>query len=400
VGGLENGVVNLINRMPAEAYRHAVISLTDITQFTERITQPGVEFVALAKEPGHGVKLYPRLYKLFRRMRPAIVHTRNLAALEAAVPAWLAAVPTRVHGEHGRDVGDLDGASRKYQWIRRLYRPFVTRYVAVSRDLEDYLITKVGVPASRISQLYNGVDAQRFMPSEGSRRPIHGCPFRDPGLWLVGTVGRMEPVKDQLTLVRAFIRALQIDPSQQRLRLVMVGGGTLHARAAALLKQADLSELSWLPGERNDVPAILRGLDCFVLPSLAEGISNTILEAMATGLPVIATDVGGNRELVEAGRTGAIVPAGDPEALARQILTFARSPHSAALAGRAGRTRAERVFSLDAMVSRYKRLYDGLIAEEASRLMRGGRLRAGVRWNEDRSIAVVSAKSRAQCSRA
>src|SRR5688572_1793372 len=103
VGGLENGVLNLINHMPVESYRHAVISLTDITDFQSRIERDNVELIALNKRPGHGMKVFPRVWSLFRRMRPSIVHTRNLAALEMAIPAWTAGVPIRVHGEHGRD---------------------------------------------------------------------------------------------------------------------------------------------------------------------------------------------------------------------------------------------------------------------------------------------------------
>ena len=95
-------------------------------------------------------KLFPRLHRLIRDRRPAIVHTRNLAALEAAVPAWFARVPVRIHGEHGRDVGDLDGSRKRYQLVRRLYRPFVTQYVAVSRDLERYLVERVGIDAGRV----------------------------------------------------------------------------------------------------------------------------------------------------------------------------------------------------------------------------------------------------------
>ena len=106
----------------------------------------------------------------------------------------------------------------------------------------------------------------------------------------------------------------------------------------------------------------MRGLDCFVLPSLAEGISNTILEAMATGLPVIATDVGGNRELVDAGRTGEIVPSADPLALATRILAYARDPQAARAAGKAGRARVERDFSLEAMLAKYRSVYDQVLA--------------------------------------
>ena len=131
IGGLENGVVNLINHMPPGAYRHAVISLTEITDFHKRIARDDVEFIALNKSPGHALWIYVRLFRLFRRLRPAIVHTRNLGALELVVPAWAAGAPVRIHGEHGRDVGDLDGSNKKYQWVRRIYRPFVTHYIAL-----------------------------------------------------------------------------------------------------------------------------------------------------------------------------------------------------------------------------------------------------------------------------
>ena len=365
-GGLENGVVNLINHLPRDAYRHAVIALTDITDFRRRVLRADVQFIALQKPAGHAYRLYPRLFKLFREMRPAIVHSRNLAALETVVPAWAAGVPIRIHGEHGRDMLDLHGANRRYQWVRKLYRPFVTHYIALSRDLERYLCTNVGVPAARVEQIYNGVDAQRFRPAETGRGQIEGCPFRDPRFWLVGTVGRMDPVKDPLNLVRAFIQALQLAPSKrERMRLVLVGDGALYSEARALLGQAGIADLAWLPGERNDVPDILRGLDCFVLPSLGEGISNTILEAMATGLPVIATNVGGNGELVEAGTTGELVPAGDPHALAQRMLAYARDREAAKAAGRNGRARIEREFSLEAMLGRYKGLYDRLLRADS-----------------------------------
>ncbi|MBA3504364.1 MAG: TIGR03088 family PEP-CTERM/XrtA system glycosyltransferase [Betaproteobacteria bacterium] len=361
VGGLENGVVNVINHMPPETYRHAVIALTDVTDFRERVQRDDVQFIALAKAPGHAIKLYPRLYRLLRELRPDILHTRNLAALEVAVPAWAAGVPVRIHGEHGRDVGDLDGSSRKLQRVRRLYRPFVTHYIAVSRDLERYLTSIIGVPAARVSQIYNGVDARRFHPGALEREPIAGSPFRDPTLWLVGSVGRMQAVKDPLALVHAFVRLLKLAPAQAaRARLVMVGEGPLHGEVQAALRHAGVAELAWLPGERNDVPAILRGLDCFVLPSLAEGVSNTILEAMACGRPVIATDVGGNGELIEAGRTGELVPVADTEALAQRVLLYLLNPEAARAAGRGARARIEQKFSLDTMVQGYQRLYDRL----------------------------------------
>ncbi|MFN3565676.1 MAG: glycosyltransferase, partial [Burkholderiaceae bacterium] len=177
VGGLENGVVNLINRMPRDRWRHGVIALTEIAAgFRERVQRDDVHYLGLGKPPGHGVRVYPQLFRAFRELRPAIVHTRNLAALEAVVPAWAARVPVRIHGEHGRDVSDLDGTNRRYRWVRKLYRPFVHQYVALSRDLENYLIERIGVAADRVEHIYNGVDSERFSPRAGARAPIEGSP--------------------------------------------------------------------------------------------------------------------------------------------------------------------------------------------------------------------------------
>jgi len=360
VGGLENGVVNLINHLPADAYRHTIIALTEVTDFRRRIVRDDVQFISLRKPPGHLFALYPKLFRLFRELRPAIVHSRNLAALEVAVPAWAAGVPVRIQSEHGRDADDLDGSNRKHKWVRRFYNLFVSHYIALSRDLERWLVERIGIPARKVTQIYNGVDAGRFHPAV-SPASIPGCPFNRPEHWLVGTVGRMQTVKNQALLARAFIRALELDPSlKARLRLVMVGDGPLRAAAQQMLAAAGVADLAWLPGERHDVPEILRGLDCFVLPSLGEGISNTILEAMASGLPVIATQVGGNPELVIEGQTGALVPASDPEAMAQAIINYATHPEQARTAGETGRQAVEQYFSMAAMVEAYRHLYDGL----------------------------------------
>lgn len=268
-GGLENGVVNLINHMPAHRYRHAVVALTEVVPaFARRVQRDDVLWSSLHKPAGHAVRLYPALWRLMRQWRPAVVHTRNLAALECQVPAWLAGVRARVHGEHGRDVDDPDGTVVRYQRLRRAYRPFVQRYVALSQDLAGYLHQRVHVPAARIAQIYNGVDIRRYQPAAGGRPVIDGCPFTDPTLFLVGTVGRMQAIKAQTDLVKAFVCLIQRRPALSRhLRLVLVGDGPLRATAEALLTDAGLRHLAWLPGERADVPDVMRGLDCFVLPS-------------------------------------------------------------------------------------------------------------------------------------
>jgi len=367
VGGLENGLVNLINRIPPERYRHVIICLKDATDFSQRIRQKDVQILCLHRKEGHDFAMFANLFRLLRELKPSIVHTRNLATLECQLSAWLAGVRCRVHGEHGWDVQDPGGTNRKYQWLRRAFRPLVKRYIPLSLHLKGYLTGKIGVPDSKIRHICNGVDTEVFHPVPGSKPRIDACPFPESErLVLFGTVGRMHGVKDQMTLVRAFLRLLEIRPeAADSARLVLVGEGPLRQEALLALREADALHLAWLPGERSDVADILRGLDVFVLPSQAEGISNAILEAMATALPVIATAVGGNPELVVDGSTGRLVPAGDPEAMAAALAEYlddrARKSH-----GAEGLRRVLDRFSLDRMVARYLAVYDELLQIEKS----------------------------------
>jgi sugar transferase (PEP-CTERM/EpsH1 system associated) len=364
VGGLENGVVNLINHLPRDRWRHAVVSLTEIDPgFAGRIQVPDVALRALHKPPGQGYRQWPLLVRTFRELAPAIVHTRNLGALEAQVPAAWCGVPGRVHGEHGWDAADPDGRNWRHRWTRRLYRPFVKEAIALGAELTRYARERVGMPAAHLHTIYNGVDTQRFVPRGAERGALPGLPFTGPGLWLAGTVGRMQTVKAQPVLARAFVQALALAPAlRSRLRLVMVGDGSLREECRAILDAAGVADLAWLPGERADVPDVMRALDCFVLPSLAEGISNTILEAMASGLPVLATRVGANGELVDEGVSGCLVPAGDPQALARALVELANRPEDATAMGQAGRMRVEQRFSLHSMVAAYDQVYRRTVA--------------------------------------
>jgi len=364
IGGLENGLVNLINCMPEARYRHSIVCVKDYSDFRNRIRRPDVDVIALHREEGRPIKLYRQLYRVFKALKPAIVHSRNMTGLDSLLPATLAGVPIRIHGEHGRDMNDPDGSNRKYLWLRRLHRPFVQHYITVSSDLERYLVERVGIGARRITQIYNGVDAKHFAPAAGYRRvPIPDGPFTGEGLFVVGTVGRLQPIKDQVTLVRAFARARALDPrAGGSMRLAIVGEGTERTTIERTMQENGLSEWVWMPGARTDVAQVLRGFDLFVLPSRGEGISNTILEAMATGLPVIATRVGGNPELVADGSTGVLVPAGDPEMIAKAILGYIRDPAYRAAHAAAARRRTEECYSLETMVASYAALYDRLLA--------------------------------------
>jgi sugar transferase (PEP-CTERM/EpsH1 system associated) len=364
VGGLENGLVNLINRMPTDRYRHAIICLDDFTEFRRRIARADVPVFALHKAAGNSPMLHWRLWRLFLRLRPDIVHTRNFGPLEAALPAALAGVRARIHSEHGHDLVDLGGRNRRHRWVRRAFRPLVHHYIALSKDLERYLRDKVGVQPARLSQVYNGVDIQRFRPASRAREPLPCAGFAGPGQFVIGTVGRMQAIKDPVLLARAFVQALHDMPdAARRLRLVMIGDGPLWGKVRAVLEEAGAAGLAWLPGERDDVPRIMRGLDLFVLPSVSEGISNTVLEAMASRLPVVATRVGGNPELVQEGTTGTLVARADPQAMAQAIRRYVDDPDLAMRQGSAARRAAEQRFSLDVMVKNYADLYDRASAD-------------------------------------
>jgi sugar transferase (PEP-CTERM/EpsH1 system associated) len=358
-GGMENGMVNLFNALPPQRFRHSVVALTDYSDFRQRITAQPVAFHALHRPPGNGLGWTVRLWKLLRKLKPDLVHTRNLAALEAQFVVAAAGVRATVHGEHGRDMFDLYGQNWKYNLLRRAARPLVSNYIAVSRDLATWLRLAVRVPPRKIHQIYNGVDSDKFHPRQGARPELLPPGFADGQSVVFGSVGRMAEVKDYPTLVRAFIQLVQQHPdAAAHARLAIVGEGQTRQACQALLDQAGMAHLAWLPGERHDIAAVMRALDVFVLPSKNEGISNTILEALASGLPVIATAVGGNVELVEDGVNGMLVKAGDEADMAQALLAYLKTPALIAGHGEQARLHAEQRFSIPAMAEAYATVYD------------------------------------------
>ena len=361
IGGLENVIVQLINRLPPEEFEHVVLSLTTISDFKDRITQQGVQFIALNKPPGHAVPLYPRIYKLLRQLKPDVIHTCNLAALEIAPLAWLARVPLRVHAEHGWDAHDPTGSNPRYRKLRKLYKPFVSHYVAVSKDIDNYLANAIGVTPTRHTLIANGVDTELFVPPMSIVSPPHGCPFVPGKHWLMGTVGRLQSVKNQPLLARAFVKLIKDHPEvSTNVRLVIVGEGPLRSEIETTLANASLQHLVWMAGARNDVAQIMQTLNCFVLPSQAEGTSCTLQEAMACGLPVVATAVGGTPDLVEEGVTGYLVPSGDEAAMAKALWQCYSQPEDAKLYGQTARARAVARFGLVAMINHYRSLFTSL----------------------------------------
>jgi sugar transferase (PEP-CTERM/EpsH1 system associated) len=356
IGGLETLLVDTINRMPPGRYRHVVICLTDYTDFAQRITRADVELFALHKPAGLGLGTHADLFKLLRRLRPAVLHTYNLGTIEYAATAWAAGVPVRVHAEHGRDARDPQGVNPKHNLLRRLLVPFIDRYVPVSRDLNGWLEQVVRIPRRKLQLIDNGVDTERFCAGG----PAADEPWRDDAdAFVIGTVGRLQDVKDQATLIEAFSELRRLLPDE-RLRLVLVGDGPLRPRLQAQVAEHGLQDSVWFAGPRSDVAPVMRSFSLFVLSSIAEGTPVTLLEAMSSELPVVSTAVGGIPDLVEQGVAGALVPAGDPHALAAAIAPYVRERAVARRHGAAGRARVVQQYSMQAMLAAYVALYDEL----------------------------------------
>jgi len=356
-------MVNLFNHLPPERFRHVVIGLAGYGDFRHRITAQPVEFYDLDKQAGHDYSWMPRLYKLFSQLKPDILHTRNLNALEAQFVGAAWGVKGRVHGEHGRDMYDIDGTNWKYNLMRRAARRVVHQYIAVSQDLAGWLKNTVHVPEVRLSQIYNGVDSIKFHPRTDKRPEIGPPGFFEGVTCIIGSVGRMAKVKDYPTLVRAFIKLCQQSENAAGLRLVIVGGGPVHAECQALIDAAGLSAQAHFPGDRSDTADWLRTFDVFVLPSLGEGISNTILEAMASGLPIVATGVGGTPELVEEGQTGMMFTPGDLETLTQLLAAYAADANRCQREGAAARARIEQAFSWPRAAAAYQAVYEKVVGQ-------------------------------------
>jgi sugar transferase (PEP-CTERM/EpsH1 system associated) len=355
-GGLENGLVNLINGLPTGKYRHAVICLTGYTDFCQRIHRPDVEIYDLDKKPGKDFAAYVRLWWLLLRLRPNAVHTRNTGTIDCAIVAFFAAVRVRLHGCHGWDVDDLRGSNPRGRRLRRLCHPFISGYMTVSRDLRKWLITTDGVDPERVVQTYNGVDCERFRPGRSETEPVFASD--GPKLFVIGTVGRLDRVKDPLTLAQAFVTLVKRDVRyREYVRLAIVGDGMMRDEIETVIAAAGLEPYGCVLGWRDDVGDVLRQFDVFCLPSLNEGISNTLLEAMATGLPIVATAVGGNTELIAEGQTGFLVEPGDAEHIADVLEKYLNSNELVCKHGREARHRAEANFSLRVMLREYDSFY-------------------------------------------
>ena len=345
-GGMEVGVAKLSNAIDPATVQVSICSGRPSETLKYRL-RPEVRFFELGRRPGNDPGLILRLARLLRRERPHILHTHGWATLwEGLLAARLARVPFVIHGEHGTlQLGAARVKAQRLAWKR------VDRVLSVSSRLAERMARDVGFPVERIHVIRNGVDTARLHP--GHRNAARAEFGLSPGEIVLGTAGRLVPVKDQATLLRALAILKQRGLSFTGL---IAGKGPLLDELTGLAASLGLTDVRFL-GNRPDVERVLAALDVFLLTSESEGLSNTIQEAMATGVPVVATHVGGADELVAHGVTGVLVPAKRPDALADALEPLMTTAPLREQMGQAGRRRAEEVFALDRMVDEYVQVY-------------------------------------------
>jgi sugar transferase (PEP-CTERM/EpsH1 system associated) len=341
IGGMEKVILDLVRFRSQNRFETRVVCLDESGVLQRGFTEAGVAVDTMGTS-GSVPSRVLRLSSHLKHLQADVVHTHNPQAhMHGAIAARLAGVPVIIHTKHGRGYpsGLLLGA------FNRLATRLTTRFVTVSQDAAEVARNVDRVAAEKLLVIQNGIDVDRFAfrPPNAAGTPVRAI-----------TVGRLDPIKDQLTLLRATRLVVDRAPS---FHLDIVGDGPSRAELEAARAALGLTEHVTFVGYQEQVAPFLAKADFFVLSSISEGVSIALLEAMAMGLPAVATDVGGNREVVVPGVNGSLVPAKSPEALGEAMDRMQTETDARQRMSRAARHRVESQFSLRSVVARYEDLY-------------------------------------------
>lgn len=369
-GGTERLVIEISKRIHP-ALHTTVCCLDEPGAWASELEEAGIEVIALRRRPGFHPSLGRRIGDVAEASGATVLHCHHYSPFVYGCLAGLTRPGLRlVYTEHGR-LSDAPTSSKR-KLVNRLLVRCPADIAVVSQELRDYLAMG-GFPADRVNVIYNGIEPGPE-PKATDRHRARGALGLPASAVVFGTVARLDPVKDLITLIEAFeIAHLNVPNSV----LVIVGNGSERAALEARARALGISSHVRLVGMRSDVRALLPAFDAYVNSSISEGVSLTILEAMAAGLPVVATRVGGTPEVVIDG-TGVLVPPRHPAALASALVELARSSECGIDMGRAGRRRVLTTFSLDRMVDDYVRAYCGASAGPVPEHGRSGELGAEV----------------------
>ena len=355
LGGTEHGVFKVLNGLGEEQFEHRLCAVRGVdSDFASRMGVAANAYSVGSAKPGLQFPLF-RLMSIMREYQPHIVHTRNFGALEAIFAARLARVPVAIHSEHGYELDILGGLPFRRRILCRVLFPMADAVFAVTNELQTYHSGQSCLAAEKIRVIYNGVDTDRFVPLSSDAARVR----RDSGLptdrFLIGSVGRLVPIKDHSTLLQAAELLLR---QGNNLHVLLVGDGPERARLEQYVASTpELSGRVTFLGASDRVPELLKAMDVFVLPSISEGMSNTILEAMATGLPVVATRSGGNLEMINHEFSGLLFAPRDVRTLVSLLVRLIESADLRRHLGEGARRRAVERFSLAKMVRCYRDLY-------------------------------------------
>ena len=313
-------------------------------------------------EAGYRVTLVPTLglrtilvptalQSWFRGLQPDVVHVHSGAWLKAARATHRAGVSRVVHTFHGI----LDREPWYGPLLKRWAAQYTERIIVVSAPLRSYLARQVGLPDDAVDIIANGVSTDHFRP-QGEGAGIRAALGIGEHAKVIGHVARLAAVKNQLLLIDAFARA---HDSLSDSYLVIVGDGPMRHELEQYIRQRGLDECAWVWGPATDLPGVYREFDVFVLSSDAEGTSISLLEAMASGVCVVATSVGGNPAVLGREPCGVLVPPGDPERMAAAILSLLTDRDRRQRFASQGRARAAANYTLDAMLTAYESVYRG-----------------------------------------
>jgi sugar transferase (PEP-CTERM/EpsH1 system associated) len=361
MGGMEHNIFKLASGMQKSEFEQALCALRGMdAQVAWLRNFSGKVFFAGETDSGLQFAVF-RLATIMKQYRPHIVHSRNWGAIEAVPAARLAKVPVVIHSEHGYELDMLAGLPLRRRLLRRAFYGMADALFTVSDELCHYHGRQAGIPPERFRVIRNGVDTEHFASRPAERdRLRQRLGFADKDL-VIGCVGRVVRIKDLPTLFRA---AEILVKRAVTVRLLLVGSGPeLPACERQVAASPELAGRVQFLGACNNVSDLLQAMDIFVLTSICEGMSNTLLEAMASGLPLVATRVGGNPEVLEDGHCGWLFPPGDPVKLAELLLLLADSRELRQQFGMAARQRAIAEFSLERMLESYRDLYLELAAK-------------------------------------
>jgi glycosyltransferase involved in cell wall biosynthesis len=341
-GGLERLLADIARHHTPAACIPEFLAIEDVGRFANEIRRAGCRVHTL--RPAGRFGRIAQMRKLFRAGRFDVVHTHNVYPhIYGSIAARLAGVPVVINTRHGQRCVRGWKFRIQFRWVSHL----VDRIVAVSDDAAQLCVAEDGIAARKVTRIWNGIDLDDFGFTGPAAAPI------------AISVARLSAEKDFSSLLRAIALAVHEVPD---LRLKLVGDGPERSRLEQLTGELNLQEHVEFLGERTDVPELLSRAGFFVTSSLTEGISLSLLEAMAVGLPVVATSVGGNPEIVNDGVTGRLVPPGRPDLLAEAIVAICRGGARWREMGLAGRERVAEHFDVRRMASDYEQLYADLLA--------------------------------------